>query len=290
MTIQELLRDAGVHVYEAGEHRHVQPGWLGIDCPFCGPNEARLGIPLARPVVSSCWSCGTHSVYSALLQIGGAELARKIKRVEFEDPVPNLTVGRGKYVSPGGIRELANLHVMFLRSRGLNEKEIMNVWQVKGIRLALKYSWSLFIPITLDGEVVSFTTRKIMENDRGARYEFAESTDEAIPAKSVLYGADLARNGVIINEGPLDAWRIGIGGTAILGLTYTREQVLQASRFPIRVVCLDAEPRAQQVAKGLCDQLSVFPGKTMNVVLDSGKDASRANEKEVRMLQRIIKQ
>jgi DNA primase len=104
-----------------------------------------------------------------------------------------------------------------------------------------------------------------------------------MPHKSLLYGEDLARKTIIINEGPTDAWAIGPGAVATLGTSYSLSQVSKMVEFEKRIVCFDNEPAAQARARKLCADLSAFPGSTENCILDAD-DAASASRKELKLL------
>jgi hypothetical protein len=71
-----------------------------------------------------------------------------------------------------------------------------------------------------------------------------------------------------------------------LGIDFTTPQVLLLSQFPVRYICYDSSPDAQRRAKELCEQLSVFPGKTRNVELNA-EDPGSAKKKEILSLRKM---
>lgn len=176
---------------------------------------------------------------------------------------------------------LLPIHKEYLEKRGFNSAELKRLWRLKSIGLASKLAWRIFIPIHFNNETVSWTTRKI--GDNGARYISAKSTEEIVSAKTLLYGEDYIQQSLIVCEGPTDAWRIGPGAVATMGISYTKEQVSRISKYPQRVICFDSELEAQKRARKLCNDLESFPGKTLNVVLDS-KDPGSASYEEIQEL------
>lgn len=286
MKFADVLRELEIPFREAGEHHHTRPGWIQLDCPFCGPGSEKwhLGYSLNGNYLN-CWQCGPQRLVETLAELSGRKLREcsallhDITRVrEFEQKDK-----RGKLVLPKALGPLKKCQRQYLRSRGFNVKRIERLWQVQGIGINPPYSWSIFIPITLQGAVVSWTTRSI--SNEGLRYNTAPAECESISAKNLLYGMDYCRHAIIIVEGPLDVWNIGPGAAAIMGLGYKQAQVLKMSQFPVRVVCFDSEPAAQKRARRLCDKLEVFPGKTYNVVLNA-KDPGEAEQKEIRQLRK----
>jgi DNA primase len=172
---------------------------------------------------------------------------------------------------------------MYLTQRGLNADNMKTLWGVQGIGHAPRLRWRLFIPIHHHGEIVSWTTRAINPRER-QRYISAGASEEAIPHKTLLYGADYARHAIIIHEGPIDVWATGPGAVATCGTAYTEAQLKTMSHYPIRVVCFDADADAQARARVLANALSVYPGSTHNVRLETGKDTAEADWGEVQEL------
>jgi len=195
----------------------------------------------------------------------------------------------GNLQLPDGLGLLRRTHIEYLRSRGFqNTDELVDTWKIQGIsHRNPKLAWRIFIPIYADGEMISWTTRATSELNP-LRYSTAKAEQEKINLKQVLYGGDLVNHTVIVVEGPLDAWKIGPGAVAIMGLQYTRSQLLQIARYPNRFVCLDSEPEAQKVALKLCNDLVVFGGTTTNIVLD-GNDPGSANDEELCQLKGLLK-
>jgi len=89
-------------------------------------------------------------------------------------------------------------------------------------------------------------------------------------------------------EGAFDAWRIGPGAVATLGVGYSEAQVGRILRFPIRAICFDSEPQAQKRARKLRDELTGFKGETYVIELESAKDASEASEVEILQIRKEI--
>jgi DNA primase len=118
------------------------------------------------------------------------------------------------------------------------------------------------------------------------RYVSARPDQELTPHKSLLYGEDYTRHAVVICEGPTDAWRIGPGAVATMGLSVTLSQVYRMSRFPVRVICFDNESEARRRADRLAKQLQPLPGETYVAWIETGKDVAEADPAEVVELRR----
>lgn len=287
MQLLELLHENNVVCVSEGEHKHARPGWIQMDCPFCGKGTGKfhLGYSLSGNYFN-CWKCGGHHQVSVLVELLNISFDKAKKLVGgLETTAYEVVEKRGTLKLPKGIGPLKKQHIKYLQSRGFT-KAHADLWQVQGIGIAAKLRWRLFIPIHYRGDVVSWTTRAIGKNVE-MRYLSAAAEQEAINHKHLLYGEDFVQHAVVCVEGPLDAWKIGPGAVASCGTGYSSQQVLKLSKYPIRAICFDRGDSAQRRAVSLADQLSAFPGKTFNVELDA-EDAGAASEKELRKLRKAF--
>lgn len=288
-TLPEILTTRGVTT-AGSEHHHVSNGWLGADCPDCSPGSGRfrLGWELAT-LRCNCWSCGPRNPIAAAAAVcrityaqAAAELGDVAKRRETAPAAHH-----GRLRLPNGIAAMQPVHRRYLAARGLDADAIARLWGVEGIGLASWWRWRLFIPIRdAYGTMVSWTTRAVGKSER--RYINAPADDEAEPASQLLYGADLAREAIVIVEGPVDAWAIGPGAVATCGVGYSSAQMLLMTRYPVRAVCFDAEPAAQRRAARLCRDLGAAPGKTINIQLQTGSDPADADPAEIAEIRTAI--
>lgn len=290
MDLSDILERYNVDVAGA-DHRHARPGWLQVDCPFCGEGSGKyhLGFNLAH-AYANCWQCGSHPLLKTLAELTGERydvlkgLTGKLDRfrlAEGDEAKP-----RGKLVLPERVGPMMRCHRDYLAGRGFDPDELERLWELQGIGIAERLQWRIFIPIRWRGKVVSWTTRAI--GDRiSLRYVAAAPDEESISAKTILYGADYVRHAVLVTEGPTGPWRFGPGTVATLGLGHTSMQANRIARWPFRFICFDNEPEAQKRARKLADDLSVMPGETHVVYLDS-PDPGSATDKEVRQIRRTI--
>lgn len=277
--------------YKTEGHHHCRPGWVQIDCPFCGKDSHKwhLGYSLEEHYLN-CWRCGSHPLIGTLMELTGYSYImckRILKDVEKPTRIKKERP-KGKLVIPKGVMEMTGVHRRYLRERGFNPSEIEKLWKVQGIYIASRLSWRLFIPIFYHGKIVSWTTRSISNRGKVTRYISAGIKEESMFHKFLLYGEDFVQQSIIITEGPLDAWKIGPGAAATLGIGYTLEQLIRIARYSKRAICFDNSNPAQKRAQNLCNDLSVFPGKTYNVTLDS-KDPGEATAKEIEKLREFLK-
>ena len=290
MNLRELLQHHNVPTAPEGHH-HVSRGWIGIDCPQCSPNSGRFRLGLnSRSGAVHCWQCGTLGILSILSSVTG--LSRNEVRSYWNRQsvflTPSDTIKRGSLRIPYAVESLRPAHEHYLTERGFSIAELVSTWKIQGIGPVseLGLEWRIFIPIHLDGLMVSWTTRSLI--DKGVRYVNAPSEWESVPRRELLYGEDFVGHTVIVTEGPTDVWRIGPGAVCTFGVAFSRAQVERLSKFPHRIICFDNEEGAQIKARELCQQLQPFPGETTNVVLDS-KDPGSAKDREIQQLRRFLR-
>jgi len=290
MNLLQLLSDRSIPYKQVGEHQHATAGWVQVDCPFCsrGSKRYRLGINISGGF-ANCWTCGSHRLSDVLVALTGLPYQELTPTLNTFDKGPVVAdkrrEGRGRVKLPQGLSPLGKPHCRYLKRRGYDPGEITRLWSVQGIGLASKLSWRLFIPIHKDGQVVSWTTRAL--GDKTVRYINAKPEEEALPAKTVLYGADYVRHVMIICEGPTDVWRIGPGAVATMGMVYSRVQMLEMTKCLCRVICFDNEPDAQSRARRLARELQGFPGETVVVEIESGEDVADADQEEIEELRSL---
>lgn len=296
MSLESLFRQAGIAYAVGGEHRNVRTGWIGIDCPWCGfsgEGKFHLGISLS-PIHTVCWNCGGHSLPSViceLFRVGYGQAHRMLLEADVQlDQISKPSVDApvtGELKLPKGREPLGIRHRRYLRKRGFDPDEIAHLWGIEGIGInSMRLCWRIFIPIYLGNRIVSWTTRAIMKNAT-QRYITASREEEAISCKHVLYGAQHAKDRIVIGEGPTDAWRLGPGAVATLGLVVSPVQIELMSRYHVRAICFDNSRGAQLRAEKLANQLEMLPGETHVIQLDSD-DLGCASDNEIRQIRRTI--
>jgi len=290
MDLKQLLDEHGVRYAEGGTHEHVREGWLGLDCPWCGESgKFHLGVHLGT-LRASCWQCGRRDLREALALITRLP-ARKVGALVRDLPraprtASKVPLARGRLRTPGGLEPLSERHQEWLRGRGLDPDQMKRLWGLRGIGLSARMAWRIWVPVHLDGEAVSWTTRSIGNVPK--RWIHAQPDEEVWPIKSLLYGWDYVRGSVIVVEGPSDVWRVGPGAAALFGVVPTILQIRLLSSVPRKVICFDREPpEAQRAARHLAEQLQAFPGETLVVELSSA-DPGEATDEEVAELRSYL--
>lgn len=284
MRFEDILITYGVP-YATESHRHTREGWVNFDCPYCGVDSQKwhMGYNIAGRY-TNCWRCGKHSVAEVLRDAARITLGEAIELVkQIDDNWAQITPSiKGELKLPKGLCKLQKAHRRYLKERRFDADELVKLWRLQGTAYS---SWRIFIPIEFQSRVVSFTMRAIGNIE--PRYVNAAQEHEEMHAKHLLFGEDYARHAIIIVEGCFDAFRIGPGAVATLGTSYTQAQLCRMTKYPIRVVCFDAEREAQQRASRLCDDLEAFPGDTYNVRLKA-KDPAEASRREIKSLRAFL--
>lgn len=288
MTIQDLLKGLGVEWVEHGQHHHTRHGWLQLDCPYCGRDTKgfHLGYNLSRGYFN-CWRCGALHRWGVLSRLGARPDVIKEFLGNREFSVGDPQKQRSGLKEPSGRTGLLPAHEAYLRGRGFNPNRLVQLWQLEGIALHQRLSWRVYIPITLRGVRVSWTTRAIGDKVT-QRYVSASAEEEAVNHKEVVYGLDHVSSSVVVVEGPADAWNVGPGAGALFGLSFSTAQVRRLVQVPYRYVVFDNSPDAQGRAEELCQQLAVFPGHTERIELDA-EDPGSATPKEIKRLRRACR-
>ena len=283
----DILDEYGVSYITEG-NSHCRDGWVQFDCPFCGRDSAKFHMGFSVDFhYTNCWQCGKHSVVSVLIEVTDLT-AKKIVAILRDLPRSQTIKEKvtGTLQLPDGVAPLKYAHKRYLESRGYVWKSIQNMWRIQGIGLSATHPWRIFIPVYFKNEMVSWTTRSISPTNK-QRYLNASVKQESMDRTSLLYGEDYCRHAIVICEGALDAWRIGAGATALLGLNVSAKQIERILKYPMRIVCFDNQNEAQRRAKKLTDVLSLYDGETYNVQLDS-KDAGCATKKEIRQIRKLL--
>lgn len=288
MKFEDILKELNIEYITEGCH-HCTSGFIQLDCPFCAKDSHKwhLGYCIEGNYFH-CWRCGSHRLIDTFMELTGLPYHKCKKLLDGLD-IPKFKKEEitGTLILPKELGKLKPAHIRYLQSRGFNYKEIKHFWRIEGIGIAKRLSWRIFIPIIYQGKIVSWTTRSISKSSDVTRYISAGLKEESLPHKSLLYGEDYTRRGIIIHEGAIDVWKMGPGAVATFGTGFSIEQINKMIQYPKRAVCFDNEREAQQRARKLTYELSVFPGDTYNIVLDT-KDIVSSSDKEIRKLRKMF--
>jgi hypothetical protein len=285
MNLKEVLNELGILFKGFGEHHHCSsPDWKITDCPYCSPDSGRYRLGFnTRFNYASCWVCGHRNLYETLALLSGKEAGLSALLKGLSKERREKIKHTGKLQLPTGLGNLLPAHLRYLASRRIDSEALTGQWGVQGLGIAPALSWRLFIPITHQGEMVSWTTRAVGDNP--VRYVNAREDQESMSMKHTLMGLDKCKHCILIVEGPMDVFRIGEGACATMGVQITREQMTLIAARPVRVVCLDNDEAGRKRATRLCRDLEGLEGQTHLVQLDS-KDPAEASDKEINSIRK----
>ncbi|MCK9281503.1 MAG: hypothetical protein M0P71_12835 [Melioribacteraceae bacterium] len=283
VNIKQLLDDYNIPVFTEG--KNTQRGWINIQCPFCDDKSSHGGFNITKGYYS-CWQCKGHhmdQVLSLLLDCTPWQ-ARKIMD-EYEvaavmreerKKVPKAN----KIIFPKGTTDLQKAHRKYLINRGYDPDEIIKTWGVQGTGMHGPYKHRIIIPIIIDEQIISFTSRDITDRAE-LRYKSCSIENEVIHHKHVCYGSDFIKyKRAIIVEGPLDTWKIGPGALATFGTGFSPQQVLFLSGI-LDSAFIMYDRKAEKEARLLGFQLAALINH-VEYIYDYGvKDPGEMNKKEI---------
>jgi hypothetical protein len=276
--LREQLLVLGVDMAMPGQ-QYYREGWINIRCPFCHSSKRMLGVS-EQTYAASCWKCGKQNTLSAVLG-NHPHLSRNVVKGILGDrrfTVPETEVHTGTYKPPTGLVELNEFDRKYLEQRQFDADELVHHWGIQ----SYSRSHRIFIPVYMDGVLVSWTSRATTKS--GPRYRTATNDQSALPVGTIVYGLDKVSHTAIIVEGPTDAWAVGPGAVAVLGVSYTDAQVHRLANVPRKVICFDSSLSAQRRAYDLAGLLSTYGTDTVIVELETGSDPAEADKAEIEEL------
>lgn len=288
-AIRDILKELNIRFYEHGDSPYVSEGWIGTVCCYCGrEGKPGLGIHLQKLSVS-CWKCGSHGKWlpRVLSDLSDRPIPVILNLLAGLDTfIPGEAKSTGRYLPPKDAGPLLPAHVRYLKNRGFDPDELVQTWGLSGVGISDEYQWRVVAPVTLHNRPVSWSTRAI--GNAAPKYLSAPPDRESVPLKDTIFGMDHVRHAILIVEGWLDVMAVGPGVGGTYGLKVTTAQLLLLSKIPVRYICSDAEPAAQRQAKELAANLSIFPGRTEIVSLETGKDPPECSESERKELRKLL--
>jgi hypothetical protein len=268
--------------------KHSRHSWTQArPCPRCSNDRFHLGIQddFSR---SSCYTCGSFHVPKLLKDLTDAPWSEIYKLLGNRAYVPKEadTASGGVYTPPTLLEPLAAVPAVaaYLKQRNFDLEYLETVWGVRATGPFSNHPFRVFMPIYLNRKAVSWTARAACGQE--PRYRNAGPGEKSMDEKTLLFGAQYAKDAVIIVEGPFDSMAIGKGAVATLGIAVTTAQVNRLADYYKRVIVFDNEPNAQRRARALADQLSIYPGETFIVNIDA-KDPAEAKPSEIAALRKF---
>lgn len=291
--IKGYLDDRGINYTAQG--KNVSRDFIGTACPFCGDKSNHLGINLSTKKMT-CWRCGSHHISEYIREIEECSWNRLSKIVnQFQEQEyrskkrPDSKYENESVKLPVGCSsKLSQSHIAYLEKRRFDPKKSIEKYSLMACNNVGKFKFRIIIPIFQNNRMVSYVGRDITEQ---AKLKYLNSTEEdsIIPVKSSLYAVNPIRDTAVIVEGIFDAWRIGKGAIATLGIQFSKEQVLQFKELGLKRVFImyDGEPEAIKQAHKLAYALGAIVPDIQILELDEG-DPDSLSDQDVFNLKRDI--
>lgn len=285
------------------EGPNSSPGWVNINCPWCGDSLQHLGINLETNACN-CWRCGGKSIVKLVQLLEDCNWSQALEVMEkFQNYSKPILLEREDYIPSREIKipkefdrisRTIGLPINltgFLLNRGITHSMFPGKELYYSTNPIGKYRFRILFPVYLHKKLITFMTRDYTEKSKKP-YIACDPKNEVIPIKHTLYGYDDVTPGgnVVLVEGPIDQWKIGSGSLATWGTGFTMEQVsLLRSLHPQKVYILyDSEEVAQEKAKKLSQ--AIWYCESEVVYLEDKKDPGELTIEEGRkIMEELIK-
>ena len=301
MLLTEFLDDYGIEHWDHG--KNVSPGWINIQCVFCDDHSNHCGIRISDLRVN-CWRCGSHRINKLIMEI--AECSYQESKIIYSSLKSSLGMG---YQPPSNstasstelskmvslpqecTKEFPKDHITYLKSRGFNPRKIIKKYKLQAVHTIGEYKFRIIIPIYMDKKLVSFTSRDITD-EQELRYKGASQSECILNPKEAIYNYDTLSKGsdTILVEGPTDVWKLGNNAISILGITYTRRQIIAIKKKRIRnmFVLFDKGTKERIAAKKLARILAPLVKSIEVVTLNKIKDPGELKVEEAELIKREL--
>jgi len=271
-------------------------GWSNVNCPLCrNPVDTHFngGFSDSSPAYN-CWRCGKHywlEPLSLILKTTPFEARKIVDSYSFNTANKPVDYERKQNIVLPGCKELTRGEFEYLKNRQFNIPYLQKKYGIRGGGIAGDWSYRIIIPVFLEGKLVSWTGRSILDRKtidelKIPRYKNLSIENSVINPKEILFNVDNCRNTyVILVEGPFDVLKMGDDCVCSLGTSVTAAQKkFLLSRFRKVFIAFDNEVSAQQKAKKLAVELDMLgiEVEVVNICADYNKnDPGELTTKEV---------
>jgi len=248
--VKGYLESKGIPYATSGEN--ISPGWIGLDCPYCGDTKNHMGINL-RNKLYSCWRCGNKgnpfTLVRLLEETDDSRIVHNILKqfisavVEFPDieyptdlNLPSEFTSLWDWYQTVeeynknqwtlAYNELtAPLHAYeYLKLRGYPPEDLFRQHKLMWSGILGKWAFRLIIPVFMNGRMVNFAGRAVCGQE--PTYKNCPNARAPMPINDTLYGYDDfdENEHITLVEGVFDKWRLGNRAMATFGLVLTNAQ------------------------------------------------------------------
>lgn len=263
MNFEKLFTD-----YHVQFSTKINRGWVNVECPFCtSEHPLHLGF---NPVGNycTCWNCGSHDLKTALsvvLNVPKSEIADIMIQYEGRG---GILLKLNKKVAKATKLNLPNdsftsAERKYLQKRNFDPDFLHEKYKVVGGGVAGRWKYRIIIPVYLDGKLVSWTGRSILDKEilkekEIPRYKNLSIEESVINIKECLFNIDNCKNDTaVLVEGAFDVMRLGDDFMCSMGTELTQSQINMISKnFEKIFIMFDNEIEAQKKAKKFGLQLA----------------------------------
>lgn len=256
IDLEKLCTVAGIPFKTSGDH-HCSEGWIQLQCPYCRDGKYHLGWNIASQQFN-CYACGSHStikVLSLLLNKQPSYVYSYVQRflLDKSQIVTRKRESARECKLPAGSNSLTRRHKKYIQNRGFIPEKLEELYNIKGTPAYAPIGARVVIPIYCDGILISWTARSVTDTD--PRYLICPKNKEAMSNRSVLYGWQYGMKMAVVVEGIFDAWRLGPGAVATMGLGFSPEQVELLSTLNKVYILFDNDKPARKRSMDMAERL-----------------------------------
>lgn len=282
--------------------KNVGTGWVGLsECPFCGAGGYHFGVNIQSKGFS-CWVCGENKgglprLISGILDIPRKEVSPIIKKYGAEILDFKLRETRERVILPSNIEPLKkhaknylnkrNFDNLIIKNYNLQETGTFSTLKIPETQIEQDFKFRIFIPIIMNGELVSFTTRDYTE-EQSPKYKHPVLEAVRIPPSSCLYNIDSVKKRAVILEGPTDVWRMGQATTSIQGKILTKEQIRMLAEKRLERLVILFDENAEEQASAAARQLSGLADDIRIAQLDHGDPGELSTVEAIRTKRELL--
>ena len=152
------------------------------------------------------------------------------------------------------------------------------LWDLQGTNHLGPYKFRVIAPVYFNRELVSFQGRDVTGRSK-LPYKACRKTKEVRDHKHCLYGQwKVVSSNVVVVEGIMDVWRLGVGSVATFGVEYSKQQVELLSHYQKVYILYDGDQAGRVAAGRLGVELSGFECEVEVLELDEGDPGEMSQE------------
>ncbi len=286
------MEDYGIEYVTSGHYHCTKAFEIQAHCPLhTGKPDYDLGL---NPNNWHCWVHGREHTLEQLVQAftgcSGHSVKELVRRYRGDNKSgvqrkPGRLVPKAQQLVKPMTGKLNKKHVNYLNNRGFNVGALNNKYQLESVLPFGDYGDRIYIPVIMNGNTVSFTTRSMNSEPK---YKHAEDNHSVVPIKHTIYNIDNCYHShVVIVEGVTDTWRLGDNAVALYGKSLSEKQlVFLVKRFKYIFVCMD--PEAQDSCEKIVQRIK--PYRACYKLLIADKDPGDFSMREVQSLWNHVQQ